>query len=206
MTSTNYQYTGDYILSAQHFTSPPVYSYDQIADQLVNGYWGGDWHHFNVTQGGTITVNLTALTAAGQTLARAALQEWTDVIGVTFQGSHRRKCRRNTAGQIIFDDNQDGAFTNSSWSNHIISEPNVNVSTEWLTDYGTTTDSYAFQTYVHEIGHALGLGHAGNYNDTATYPDDALYSNDAWSTTVMSYFSQHDSTYFANQGFRKISH
>jgi serralysin len=187
-------YTGDYVLSAQHYTAPPPYTYAQIADQLVNGYWGGDWHHFDVTQGGTITVNLTALTAAGQTLARAALQEWTDVIGVTFK-------EVTTGGQITFDDNQDGAFTNTSWSNHIISSAAVNVSTKWLTDYGTTTDSYGFQTYVHEIGHALGLGHAGNYNDTATYPDDALYSNDAWSTTVMSYFSQHDSSYFADQGF-----
>ncbi|MBV9528974.1 M10 family metallopeptidase C-terminal domain-containing protein [Sphingomonas sp.] len=190
----SYKYTGDYKLTADHFTAPPVYTYNQIADQLVNGYWGGDWHHFNVTQGGTLTVNVTALTTAGQTLARAALQEWSDVIGVHFK-------EVATGGQIVFDDNQDGAFTTSDWSNHVISTSNVNVSTQWLTDYGTTLYSYAFQSYVHEIGHALGLGHGGNYNDTANYPDDALYANDAWSTTVMSYFSQHDSSYFANQGF-----
>jgi serralysin len=47
-----YQYTGDYKLSVDLYTPPPVYSYDQVADQLVNGYWGGDWHHFDVTQGG----------------------------------------------------------------------------------------------------------------------------------------------------------
>ena len=45
-------------------------------------------------------------------------------------------------------------------------------------------------TYVHEIGHALGLGHAGDYNNTADYVQDALYANDAWSTTIMSYFDQ----------------
>jgi serralysin len=189
-----HSYTGDYTLSAQKFTPPPVYSYTQIADQLVNGYWGGDWHSFDVTQGGTITVNLTALTTAGQTLARAALAEWSDVIGVNFQSV-------TTGGQIVFDDSDDGAYTDSAWSNHVISTSNVNISTQWISDYGTSLDSYSFQTYVHEIGHALGLGHAGNYNDTATYPDDALYSNDAWSATVMSYFSPEESSYFADQGF-----
>lgn len=189
-----YQYTGDYKLSVDLYTPPPVYSYDQIADQLVNGYWGGDWHHFDVTQGGSLTVNITGLTAGGQTLARAALQEWTDIIGVNFK-------EVTTGGQIVFDDNQDGAFTTADWSNHITTSAAVNISTQWLADYGTILNSYSFQTYLHEIGHALGLGHAGNYNETATYPDDAVFSNDAWSTTVMSYFSQTESTYFKNQNF-----
>ena len=62
-------------------------------------------------------------------------------------------------------------------------------------------NSYSFQTYLHEIGHALGLGHAGDYNNTADYVQDALYANDAWSTTIMSYFDQNDNAYFQNQGF-----
>ncbi len=194
-------FQGDYQLSVQKFVTPPVYSYDQIANQLTNGYWGGDWHHFDVTQGGTITVNITGLTAAGQTLARAALAEWTDVIGVNFKEVTGIGSDGQPNGQIVFDDSDAGAYTSSDWANHIITKSNVNISTDWIGDYGTATNSYSFQTYVHEIGHALGLGHAGNYNDTATYPDDALYSNDAWSTTVMSYFSQRDSSYFATQSF-----
>ena len=31
--------TGSYALSVQPYTPPPVWNYDQIADQLVNGYW-----------------------------------------------------------------------------------------------------------------------------------------------------------------------
>ena len=63
-------YTGTYTLSVSPYTPPPLATTQQVANQLVNGYWNGDDHHFTVTQGGSITVNLSALTAAGQNLAR----------------------------------------------------------------------------------------------------------------------------------------
>ena len=187
-------YAGDYQVSVSVYTPPPLATYDQIANQLVEGYWGGDDHHFNVSQGGSLTVNVTGLTAAGKTLAREALKLWGDVIGVQF-------VEVTSGGQITFNDNQQGAFTDGSWSGGIISSSHVNISTQWLADYGTGLNSYSFQSYVHEIGHALGLGHAGNYNGSATYPYDASFQNDAWVTSIMSYFSPTDNTYFAGQGF-----
>jgi serralysin len=187
-------YAGDYQVSVSVYTPPPLATYDQIANQLVEGYWGGDDHHFNVSQGGSLTVNVTGLTAAGKTLAREALKLWGDVIGVQF-------VEVTSGGQITFNDDQPGAFTDGSWSSGIISSSHVNISTQWLADYGTGLNSYSFQSYVHEIGHALGLGHAGNYNGSATYPYDASFQNDAWVTSIMSYFSPTDNTYFAGQGF-----
>jgi len=189
-------YTGTYTLSVSTYTPPPIATNDLIANQLVEGYWGGSDHHFNVTQGGTITVNLTALTAAGQNLARNALGLWGDVIGVTFR-------EVTTGGQIAFDDNEEGAFSDGTWSNGIISSARVNVSTQWLNDYGTGLTGYAAQAYIHEVGHALGLGHAGNYNDTARYPFDASFQNDSWATSIMSYFDQQENSYFAGQGFTR---
>jgi serralysin len=196
--------TGTYSLSVQTYAAPPVYTINQIANQLTNGYWtdfdGQGPHHFNVTQGGTITVNISTLNAAEQTLARAALGQWHDIIGVNFQ-------EVTTGGQITFSDAEDSsspdgiASTSSTSSGGITTTADIDISASWVNTYGTSLDSYSFQTYLHEIGHALGLGHAGDYNGDATYATDAIFANDSWNTSVMSYFSPTDNFYFANQGF-----
>ena len=122
--------TGTYQLSVTTYSPPPLGTVQQLAEQLTEGYWGGEQQRFNVTQGGTITVNLSALTPAGQTLALAALATWTDIIGVNFS-------QVATGGQIIFDDNEEGAFSDSIVSGGFITSSRVNVSTEWLADYGS---------------------------------------------------------------------
>lgn len=182
----------------QAAVAPPleVYSNDQIATQLTNTYWGGTQRRWNVQAGGTITVNITALTATAQTLAREALNLWTDATGINFS-------EVTTGGQISFDDNESGAFASSTVSGGIISSSRINVSESWLTSSGSTLRSYTFQAFIHEIGHALGLGHGGPYNSNADYGQDASYANDSWATTVMSYFDQTENSYFAAQGFTR---
>jgi len=193
--------SGDYRLTVTTFQAPTaVWTTDQIAQQLVSGYWGDGQHPFNVSSGGSLTVNLTGLDAAGQALARQALQTWSEITGINFVET------ASTTPQILFtdDDPDGGAFTEGlTYNGQFVTSALVNIDASWLTQYGQGVGSYTYQAYLHEVGHALGLGHAGNYNDAATYPYDALYVNDSWATSVMSYFSQTDSDYFNSRGFDK---
>ena len=178
--------TGEYTLTVAQTDPLGFYTYDEIGDYLnQNGWNGARW---NISTGDTLTVDITGLTAAGQTLARAALQVWTDATGILFN-------EVSTGANIVFSDDEEGAFAGpSGLSGGFFTGATVNVGTGWLDTYGTNLDGYSFQTYIHEIGHALGLGHAGPYDGSATYGIDNIYLNDSWQSTVMSYFSQTENT------------
>ena len=169
----------------------PKANYDQIADYLTDGFaeWAGvSRYSFDVAPGDTLTADITGLTAAGQQLARWALEAWTNVTSINFRFVE-------SDADITFDDEQNGAFAYANISGNQIISSHVNISTNWLDALGSTIDSYSFFTYVHETGHALGLGHAGPYNGVGTYGVDNIFPGDSWQATVMSYFDQESNTY-----------
>lgn len=59
---------------------------------------------------------------------------------------------------------------------------------------GLEYGGYGFTTFLHELGHVIGLRHPGDYNaddDTPPlYADDAGFREDTVATTIMSYFSE----------------
>lgn len=179
----------------------PTLSNDEIAEKLVHEYWedsGRSARGFDVDvsggKTGVIYVDTSALADAGAWFADQALQAWSDVTGLTFSETTPPA---GTPVGIRFDDENSGAYASTTlYSNGSTANVFINISSGWISGDHYDTNSYAMQTYMHEIGHALGLGHAGAYNVgeglSVNYEDHAEFANDSWQATLMSYFSQEE--------------
>lgn len=190
--------TGGYLLSVSNPGSGggggapggrPYFTWDQVADQIAYRYWAATdqpARRLDAGEGSTVTFALDGLTALGARMAEMALQAWEAVTGFNFVRTN------NAAGaQIRFvDDDQDGAYaySNGITAQGINVQGVINIPHSWL-DH--SYNSYGYQTYIHEIGHVLGLGHAGNYNgNQPVLGRDNVFANDSWQATVMSYVEQ----------------
>lgn len=138
----------------------------------------------------TLTVNLSGLAAEPEMLAsaRLALDAWEATTGFRFNET-------TGAANITFDTNSASAVTNYSYySDGRIATATVSVAEDWMdhfpADQRWGVGDYGTQTFIHEIGHALGLDHGGPYNGSGTYEEDAIFAKDTWQYSVMSYFDQ----------------
>jgi serralysin len=185
--------TGSYALSLTEFTPPPPIgttgTLEELATFLMEGTEGVQ-RVYDTSASNQITVNLSGLTPDGQQLARWAMDAWEMVANIDF-------VEVSSGEMITVDDEDSGAFAYYPNSGSTNDGVELNVEEAWLDRNGTTIDSYSFQTYVHEFGHAIGLRHQGNYDasqGSTTYQNDAYFTNDSWQMTVMSYFSQTENT------------
>ena len=185
---------GTYTLSVSGTATPTL---DQMASYLAWEFWWDQSEfpaRFDTSASNQLTVNISGLTAGGMQLARWAMDVWESYANIRF-------VETTGSADITFQDHETGAFTTSNTYigpapayEDFMSSATVNIDSSWLSLYGDEFGSYSHGTYVHELGHALGLGHMGNYNTVATYGIDETFINDSVQLSVMSYFTQSENT------------
>lgn len=179
------------IASTTASSTAPVATLDELADYLRDGFWvdmGVGAHAYDTTVSNQVTVDISGLSADGQQLARWAFEAWEAVADLEFVEV------TSATAQILIDDNTPGASTGYLALGDVTQVSEINIGPDWLATYGTLMGGYSFQTYMHEIAHALGLGHLGLYNVDAVYGVDELFANDSWQISLMSYFDQQQNT------------
>ena len=144
---------------------------------------------FPISTGGSLTVNISALSETGQMLAQRALMAWTEATGIRFE------LIESDDADIEFSDARATALAGVGNINGVITSVTVWVPAERIADSEGSVAHRTFFTFVHEIGHALGLNHPGHYPSSgAVYGTDNTFTNDSWQTSAMSYFSQRSNT------------
>lgn len=189
-----------------------VFTLSQIINQLQT-QWGGTQEGSTWTWGGgTLTYSTpnalptnhatgvevyTAMTAAMQARAVLSFEVWDDLIATTLNNAGTA-----TNANITFNygstTSNGGTYCNF-WGTGAVPAFTITAAQVWCNSTWTSHDTdadlywggYGTATYVHEIGHALGLSHPGTYNaggGTITYTGNAEFAQDNRQFTIMSYF------------------
>jgi serralysin len=142
--------------------------------------------------------NAAMMTAVKHDMAVQAFELWDDLVAVSLTETSA------IAGGIITmayskTTHDDGTYAHAEvtgiGTHKTITAERIWLSSSWNTlnsDIDIQYGKYGFATYVHEIGHTLGLSHPGTYDASGggpiTYAADAEYAQDTRQNTVMSYF------------------
>ena len=130
-------------------------------------------------------------------LATAAFQAWSDVANILFE-----RVGTGTSGDAAYSDNatilmgnyiaNDGMYANGSYPGS--RDARAIAGDLWINNpksFGNL--SFGGYTFIHEIGHTIGLAHPGEYNAglnvNNNYINNAVYLEDTNQYTVMSYFN-----------------
>ena len=194
----------------------PVYSSDQVINALRTSdgawasiAWAGDQVSYSIGTGAlspgqpeysTEYSGYVVMSQAMEAAAAEAFELWDELIAIDLVEN-----TDNPAADIVF--NYSSATGNSTYAarsfggssggraDYGIIEANLWFADSWWThdeDSDLYQGGYGVSTYLHEIGHALGISHPGNYNGSASFDGDATHFQDTRAYTVMSYFDAGD--------------
>ena len=155
-------------------------TYDEIAEFLTDGYFrAGGRRAFDLGPDRTLDVDITGLEANGQQLAKWAFDAWSYATGIQFRFV-------DGGADIVLDDERGWGYASTEVSGGKVVSGAVNIP---KFSWAPAINNSKFKTYLHEIGHVLGLGHSGRYNGLTVFPNGNEFPNDIMQATVMSYFS-----------------
>lgn len=179
---------------------PAVWTEQQIITNLLRG--GSFWSGSTITFGfptttptwatGTESSGFSAFSATQRTAGTLAISMWDDLIAPNM-------VLTTNAPQITMQNGYAGSAGYYAYS-YFPGSQAIGAGSVWMNNYynssqGTndlvtpTIGKWGFLTYLHELGHAMGLSHPGNYNGgSPTYAIDAAYTHDSIEYSVMSYF------------------
>jgi serralysin len=174
-----------------------IYTKDQIVGQLSNSAtWGpGNIMYALPTAapaGWAESAGFTPISAQQQAMVATAFGLWDDLITNTFTHDEQN------ANIVLAYSTATGGRT---YASTFYGTPDAGIrpiwqSNIWINASGTPTadeaqavpGSYTFASYLHEIGHAIGLRHPGAYNESADYATSAEFLQDTERYSIMSYF------------------
>lgn len=147
-------YTGEYLIAALEYSGASGTYEIEVTDVALPETWTVDEIASYLTDG---------LSAAGQQFATWVLASWTYATGIEFQFSS------SPGADIMFGDDGQPDPGDTLWAyaysttdaNGNIVQSFVDISESWiagdLDSFGDPIiNTYSMQTYIHEIGHALG--------------------------------------------------
>lgn len=192
----------------------PIYSVDEIFHALTtsdgvqtSAAWAGSSISYSIGTGPLSPgqshyeseyAGYVAMSAGLEAAAAEAFELWDELIAIDLV-----ELADTASANISF--NYSSATNNATYAErsfsgvapgngatYTITDSDLWFASQWWThnqDSDLYAGGYGLLTFLHEVGHALGLNHPGAYNGSGGFASDATHYQDTRAYTVMSYFN-----------------